>query len=121
MVPIFEELGEKLVDEDVDLVKIDGVLNDLPDAYAAPVFILFMIGYRNTKLNNHLKIFQGYPTIFWVPSDTKIPEMANGDREEFRFFDQEDNYFLKFVSERAVKELNKYDRSGKQKVIHREL
>ena len=47
--------------------------------------------------------------------------MANGDREEFRFFDQEDNYFLKFVSERAVKELNKYDRSGKQKVIHREL
>jgi len=97
--PIFEDLAVQLIGEDVEFVKIDGVVNDLPKDYAAP----------------------GYPTIFWLPRDTKKPEMVNGGRENFYFFDQEDNFFLKFVAEKAVRELNKFDRTGKEKLAKGEL
>ena len=47
--------------------------------------------------------------------------MVNGGRENFYFFDQEDNFFLKFVAEKAVTELNKFDRTGNEKLAKGEL
>jgi hypothetical protein len=42
-----------------------------------------------------------------MPSDTKKPESYQGGREV--------DDFVKFISKNAVKELKKFDRSGKEK------
>jgi len=51
---------------------------------------------------------RGFPTIYWVPKDGK-PEAYNGGREV--------DDFLKFVAKSASKELNGYDRKGKEKKV----
>ncbi|EDQ87496.1 uncharacterized protein MONBRDRAFT_27243 [Monosiga brevicollis MX1] len=60
LAPVFSELATKFKDEDsVTVAKIDATANDLPASL--PV--------------------SGYPSIFWVPADSKKPEKYSGGRE----------------------------------------
>jgi len=59
LTPIFDELGEKMEGANVDIVKMDATANDVPPGYDV----------------------RGFPTLFWVPSDTKKAEPYNGGRE----------------------------------------
>jgi len=85
LAPKYDELGEKMAGENVEIVKMDATANDVPPAYSV----------------------SGFPTLYWLPSDTKKPESYSGGREV--------DEFIKFISKKAVKELNKYDRKGKEK------
>lgn len=85
LAPKFDELGEKMAGEEVEIVKMDATANDVPPAYSV----------------------SGFPTLFWLPSDTKTPESYQGGREV--------DDFVKFISKKAVKELKKYDRTGNEK------
>ena len=59
LTPIFDELGEKMEGTNVDIVKMDATANDVPPGYDV----------------------RGFPTLFWVPSDTKKAQPYNGGRE----------------------------------------
>ncbi|XP_013133156.1 PREDICTED: protein disulfide-isomerase A3 [Papilio polytes] len=84
LAPVWDELGEKLKNEDVDIVKIDATANDWPKS-------LFDVS--------------GFPTIYWKPKDSdKKPVRYNAGRS------LED--FLKYVSEHASSELKGWDRKG---------
>ena len=85
MAPKFDELGEKMADENVEIVKMDATANDVPPAYSV----------------------SGFPTLYWLPADTKKPESYQGGREL--------DDFVKFISKKATKELNKYTREGTEK------
>ena len=50
---------------------------------------------------------RGFPTIIWIPKDTKKPVPYAGGREL--------DDFVQFIAEKATDELNQYDRKGKQK------
>jgi len=58
LVPVYDELGEKMADEDVEIVKMDATANDVPSAFEV----------------------RGFPTIFWVAKGAK-PVSYNGGRE----------------------------------------
>lgn len=58
LTPIFEELGEKLAEESVEIVKMDATANDVPPQFEV----------------------KGFPTLFWIPKGKK-PESYNGGRE----------------------------------------
>lgn len=49
LAPTFDELGQKLADEDVAIVKMDATANDVPALYEV----------------------RGFPTLFWVRKDSK--------------------------------------------------
>ncbi|XP_001599732.2 protein disulfide-isomerase A3 [Nasonia vitripennis] len=84
LAPIFDELGDKLVDEDVEIVKFDATANDVPQPYEV----------------------RGFPTLFWVPKDSKdSPVKYEGGR------DLDD--FVKYIAKHATNPLKGYDRSGK--------
>ena len=51
--------------------------------------------------------FQGFPTLYWLPKDTKKPVAYNGGREL--------DDFVKYISEKATAELKGWDRKGKEK------
>lgn len=86
LTPIFEELGEKLKNEDVAIVKMDATANDVPATYDV----------------------RGFPTLYWLPKDSKDkPIRYEGGRE------LED--FIKYIASHATNELKGYDRSGKPK------
>merc|ERR1712203_1237263 len=85
LAPKYDELGEKMASEEVEIVKMDATANDVPPAYSV----------------------SGFPTLYWLPSDTKTPEAHQGGREV--------DDFVKFISKKAVKELNSFDRKGKAK------
>ena len=51
--------------------------------------------------------FQGFPTLYWLPKDTKKPVAYNGGREL--------DDFVKYISEKATSELKGWDRKGKEK------
>lgn len=86
MAPIYEELGEKLADEDVAIVKFDAASNDVPKGFEV----------------------RGYPTLFWLPRDSKAkPEPYNGERKL-------DN-FVQFIAAHATDELKGFSRAGKPK------
>lgn len=85
LAPKYDELGEKMTGEEVEIVKMDATANDVP-----PVFSV-----------------SGFPTLYWLPSDTKTPESYQGGREV--------DEFVKFISKKAVNELKKFDRNGKEK------
>jgi len=85
LAPKFDELGEKMAGEEVEIVKMDATANDVPPAYAV----------------------SGFPTLFWLPADSKTPESYQGGREV--------DDFVKFISKKAVTELKKYDRKGTEK------
>jgi len=61
LTPVFDELGEKMVADgaNVDIVKMDATANDVPAGYDV----------------------RGFPTLFWVPGDTKKVTPYNGGRE----------------------------------------
>ncbi|CAB3256310.1 unnamed protein product [Arctia plantaginis] len=87
LAPIWEELGDKLKDESVDIVKIDATANDWPKS---------------------LYDVSGFPTIYWKFADkSKKPVRYNGGRA------LED--FVKYVAEKASVELSGWDRKGKPK------
>lgn len=58
LAPIYDELGEKMKDEDVEIVKMDATANDVP-----------------SKFN-----VRGFPTIYWI-NKGKEPETYSGGRE----------------------------------------
>ncbi|CAG4977504.1 unnamed protein product [Parnassius apollo] len=87
LAPVWDELGEKLKNEDVDIIKIDATANDWPKS---------------------LYDVSGFPTIFWKPKDTsKKPVRYNGGRAL--------DDFIKYVSEHASSELKGWDRKGNAK------
>jgi len=58
LTPVYDELGEKMMDENVEIVKMDATANDVPSAFEV----------------------RGFPTIFWVKKGDK-PVSYNGGRE----------------------------------------
>jgi protein disulfide isomerase family A protein 3 len=88
LAPIFDELAEKLKDEDVSIVKMDATTNDV-----SPKFDV-----------------RGFPTLFWMPKDKKdSPVRYEGGREV------ED--FVQYIAKHATNELKSFDRSGKPKKV----
>merc|ERR1712038_9806 len=58
LAPVYDELGEKMADEAVEIVKMDATANDVPSTFEV----------------------RGFPTIFWVAKGQK-PVSYNGGRE----------------------------------------
>jgi len=85
LTPIYDELGEKLAGENVEIVKMDATANDVPPGFDV----------------------RGFPTLFWIPKDTKKPVPYQGGREL--------DDFIKYIAEKATDELTNYDRKGKAK------
>merc|ERR1711872_800445 len=85
LTPIYDELGEKMINEDVEIVKMDATANDVPPAFDV----------------------RGFPTLYWLPKNTKTPVSYNGGREL--------DDFVKYISEKATDELKGWDRKGKEK------
>ncbi|KAI6241457.1 Protein disulfide-isomerase [Aphelenchoides fujianensis] len=85
LAPKYEELATKLKDEDVVIAKMDATANDVPPGYDV----------------------RGFPTIYWLPKDTKTPVAYNGGREV--------KDFIKFIAEHSTDGLKGYDRDGKKK------
>lgn len=71
--------------ENVEIVKMDATANDVPSGYDV----------------------RGFPTLFWLPKDSKKPVAYQGGREL--------DDFIKYIAENASSELNQYDRKGKLK------
>ncbi|XP_014249457.1 protein disulfide-isomerase A3-like [Cimex lectularius] len=86
LTPVWEELGEKMASEDVEIVKMDATSNDVPPPYDV----------------------RGFPTLYWAPKDSKDKPLAYSGGREL-------NDLLKYVSSHATTELKNYDRSGNPK------
>jgi len=71
LTPIYDELGEKMAGEDVEIVKMDATANDVPPGFDV----------------------RGFPTIFWVKKGAK-PVSYNGGREVDDFV----NYIAKHAT-----------------------
>lgn len=86
LAPIFDELGEKLGDEEVSIVKFDATANDVPAGYEV----------------------RGFPTLFWLPKDSKsTPVKYEGGREV--------DDFVQYIAKHATNELKSLDRNAKAK------
>jgi len=85
LTPIYDELGDKMAEEDVEIVKMDATANDVP-----PTFDV-----------------KGFPTLYWLPKNSKKPVTYNGGREV--------DEFVKYIAEHATDELKGYTRKGKEK------
>ncbi|KYN06137.1 PREDICTED: protein disulfide-isomerase A3 [Cyphomyrmex costatus] len=84
LAPIYDELGEKLANEDIEIVKFDATANDVPTPYEV----------------------RGFPTLFWAPKDAKDnPVKYEGGREL--------DDFIKYIAKQSTDELKGYDRKGK--------
>lgn len=84
LTPVYDELGDKMANEDVEIVKFDATANDVPLPYK--------VG--------------GFPTLYWAPKNAKDnPVKYEGGRE------LED--FIKYIAKHATDELKGYDRKGK--------
>uniref|UniRef100_A0A0N4ZU86 Protein disulfide-isomerase n=1 Tax=Parastrongyloides trichosuri TaxID=131310 RepID=A0A0N4ZU86_PARTI len=84
LAPKYEELAETLVNEDVVIAKMDATANDVP-----PMFDV-----------------KGFPTIYWLPKNTKVPVPYNAGREV--------KDFIKFIAAHSTDGLKGYDKSGKK-------
>jgi len=49
LTPIYDELGQKMEGENVEIVKMDATANDVPPGYDV----------------------RGFPTLYWLPKDKK--------------------------------------------------
>merc|ERR1712241_938669 len=85
LTPIYDELGEAMKEENVEIVKMDATANDVPPQFDV----------------------RGFPTIFWLPKESKNPTSYNGGREK--------DDFIKYIAEHATEELKGFDRKGKAK------
>jgi len=85
LTPIYDELGEKMAEEDVEIVKMDATANDVPPEFDV----------------------KGFPTLYWLPKGTKKPVSYNGGREL--------DDFVKYIAENASDELKGFNRKGKAK------
>lgn len=86
LAPIFDDLGEKMKNENVQIVKIEATKNDVPPQFEV----------------------RGFPTLYWLSKSNKEkPVKYDGGREL--------NDFIKYISKHATKELNGWDRSGNEK------
>jgi len=85
LTPIYDELGEKMAEENVEIVKMDATANDVPPEFDV----------------------KGFPTLYWLPKGTKKPVSYNGGREL--------DDFIKYIAENASDELKGYTRKGKEK------
>jgi len=85
LTPIYEELGAAMKEENVEIVKMDATANDVPPQFDV----------------------RGFPTLFWLPKDSKNPTAYNGGREK--------DDFIKYIAEHATEELKGFDRKGKAK------
>merc|ERR1711902_452001 len=85
LTPIYDELGEKMAAEDVEIVKMDATANDVPPQFDV----------------------KGFPTLYWLPKDSKKPVAYNGGREL--------DDFVKYIAEHSTEELKGFDRKGKAK------
>jgi len=74
-----------MINEAVEIVKMDATANDVPPAFDV----------------------RGFPTLYWLPKNTKTPVSYNGGREL--------DDFVKYISEKATDELKGWDRKGKEK------
>jgi len=83
--PVYAELGDKMADEEVEIVKMDATANDVPPQFNV----------------------RGFPTLFWLPKDSKKPVSYEGGREL-------DN-FVEYIAKHATDELKGFDRKGKAK------
>uniref|UniRef100_A0A1B0C038 Protein disulfide-isomerase n=1 Tax=Glossina palpalis gambiensis TaxID=67801 RepID=A0A1B0C038_9MUSC len=86
LAPIYDELAEKLQNEEIAIVKMDATANDVPPDFNV----------------------RGFPTIFWLPKDDKEKPVSYGEGREL-------DDFIKFIAKHATNELESYDRSGKPK------
>nr|CAG4651726.1 EOG090X0438 [Triops cancriformis] len=92
LAPVFDELANKLKDEDVAIVKMDATANDVPSGFDV----------------------RGFPTLFWLPKDSKdTPKSYDGGRDV--------NDFVKYIAKHATNELKSFDRSGNPKTKTEEL
>ncbi|KAF7992563.1 hypothetical protein HCN44_004907 [Aphidius gifuensis] len=90
--PIFDELGEKLVDENVVIAKFDATANDVPAQFEV----------------------RGFPTLYWIPKDAKSsPVKYEGGREL--------DDFVKYIAKHSSDGLKNFDRKGNAKVAKEEL
>lgn len=85
LAPKYEELATKLKDEDVVIAKMDATANDVPPEYNV----------------------RGFPTLYWLPKNTKTPVAYNGGREV--------KDFVKYIAQHSTDGLKGYDRDGKKK------
>lgn len=86
LTPIYDELAEKLADEEVVIAKMDATANDVPPEFNV----------------------QGFPTLYWLSKDRKNPPIQyQGGREV--------DDFIKYIAKHSTDGLSGYDRSGKAK------
>jgi len=85
LTPIYEELGDKMAAENVEIVKMDATANDVPPQFNV----------------------RGFPTLFWLPKGSKTPQSYEGGREL--------DDFVKYIAEHATDELAGFDRKGNAK------
>nr|XP_034172129.1 protein disulfide-isomerase A3 [Osmia lignaria] len=84
LAPDYDKLGEKLADEDVEIVKFDATANDVPAPYEV----------------------RGFPTLYWAPKNAKDnPVKYEGGRTI--------DDFIKYIAKHATDELKGFDRKGK--------
>lgn len=85
LAPVFDELGEKMANEDVEIVKMDATANDVPSIFDV----------------------RGFPTLYWVPKNAKTsPVRYEGGRELVDF--------IKYIAKSSTEPLKGYDRSGEE-------
>ena len=84
LAPKYEELADKLKDEDVIVAKMDVTANDLPDGYEV----------------------RGVPTIYWLPKNTKVPIKYEGPRGV--------NDLFNFVVKHSTDGIENHEKTGEK-------
>uniref|UniRef100_T1ITB5 protein disulfide-isomerase n=1 Tax=Strigamia maritima TaxID=126957 RepID=T1ITB5_STRMM len=86
LLPVYDQLGREMLDEDVEILKMDATANDVPVSFAV----------------------SGFPTLFWVSARGKKRPMLYNEGREL-------DDFIRFIAKHAMKELKRFDRQGNKK------